>query len=514
VRLPRQPKFKAALPIPPAADSAWPSSVIRAIRGQRATRRAKPPAARPTFDGMETLSPAVSPPALSQRIKTEGPGRYARQEAQTARGSSPAPSNASSGGAARARRGPAHEDDLELVKVQTQEERLALAKAAAARSGDLCDLTSMTDEDEPGEAPARGSADAEAEAEYEKRVWPDASGVNATSAGHTRHSGAYFDVIVPADEPESLPMSGRPLTLSELCLYTCHSHALEKLMQCASSTRLLLVSGQLLPKVECIGGVQQVLRDVATLSVSASFSERVMGISYEGHAGLESAVAALLKSRAEAGEPVVALEAKSCGLCLPPRAMRISSAERRQMKGLLLSLEMEGTAAPRPPQPPGLSKNLVLGEYQLETLGWLLARERSSFGLEDLFETTLGVDTVVTSLPSPLERHNWGPRLTKDATAEARAALDSQMAAQRKLATLKTTVDRQSRPRHRGGILGEEMGMGKTIELLSLILSHCAPAEWRGQASDRREATLVIVPSALVGQWRLEVEERAPVSSY
>lgn len=464
------------------------------------------------------LSPAVSPPA--RRIKTEEiAGRYIKQEGATSeRGSSPASSNASGG--AGVRPGPAYEDDLEIVKIQTQDERLALAKAAAARCGEVCDLT--MDEEEHRDGPTHGGADAgidaEAEAEYEKQVWPDASGLhcahaNVTSAEHTRHSGPRFDVSVPADEPESLPINGRPLTFPELQSYACHSDALEKLIQCASSTRLLLVSGRLSPKVECIGGIQQIVHGVATLSISASFSERSMGINYEGHAGLETAVAALLKSRAEAGEPVVALEAKSSGMCLPPRAMRISSEERRKMKGLLLSLETEGTAAPRPPQPLGLSKNLVLGEYQLETLGWLLARERSGFGMEDLFETTLGADTVVTSLPSPRERHDWGPRLTKNATPAEKAALDSQMAAQRELATLKTTVDRQSRPRHRGGILGEEMGMGKTIELLSLILSNRAPAGW-GQASvDRREATLVIVPGALVGQWRLEVEEKAPVSA-
>ncbi len=462
------------------------------------------------------LSPAVSPPA--QLIKAETAGRCIKQEGTTARPASHNPS-----GGAETRLGPAHGDDLQIVRVQTQDERLALAKVAATRRGEVCDLTLAMDDEEHEEGQTHGEGvdagiAAEAEAEYEKRVWPDASGLhcvrmNIGSAEHTRHSGAHFEVAVPADEPESLPISGRSVPFAEMQSYAPHSVALEKLMQCASATRLLLVSGKLRPKVECIGGVQQVIQGVATLSVSASFSERAMGINYEGHAGLETAVAALLKSCAEAGEPVVALEAKSSGMCLPPAAMRISSAERRKMKGLLLSLETEGTAAPRPPQPLGLSKALVLGEYQLETLGWLLARERSSFGMEDLFETALGAATVVTSLPSPRERHDWGPRLTKNATPAERAALDLQMAAQRKLATLKTTVDRHPRPRHRGGILGEEMGMGKTIELLSLILSNCAPAGW-GQASvDRREATLVIVPGALLGQWRLEVEEKAPVST-
>ena len=126
-----------------------------------------------------------------------------------------------------------------------------------------------------------------------------------------------------------------------------------------------------------------------------------------GHDNLQHVVAALLRARAASGAPVVALGAKTTGLCVPPRALRLSAQERRTLRGLLVGLETEGTAAPSPEPPRGLAPNLRLGEYQLETLGWMLAREQSRYGMEDLFESSLGARTVLTSLPAPLERKHW-----------------------------------------------------------------------------------------------------------
>ena len=71
---------------------------------------------------------------------------------------------------------------------------------------------------------------------------------------------------------------------------------------------------------------------------------------------------------------------------MPPRARRLGAASLR-LRGQLKALETEGTAARPPPPPDGLSVNL--GEYQVETVGWMLARENSKFGIEDLFETPL-----------------------------------------------------------------------------------------------------------------------------
>ncbi|KAH8060259.1 helicase [Aureococcus anophagefferens] len=74
------------------------------------------------------------------------------------------------------------------------------------------------------------------------------------------------------------------------------------------------------------------------------------------------------------------------------------------------------------------------------------------------------------------------------------------MAAQRALADVKTAFVRDSAvlgATHRGGILAEEMGLGKSIEVMALALLHPAPEAWASR--DALKATLVISPPALLG---------------
>ena len=142
---------------------------------------------------------------------------------------------------------------------------------------------------------------------------------------------------------------------------------------------------------------------------------------------------------------------------------------------MLDALETEGTAAPVASPPIGLPDGLALSEYQSESLSIMLARERSAYGLEDLLQTQLGSGVVVTQLPGGGVTFSDSPPL-----------------------------------RHRGGILAEEMGMGKTVETLALILSNPAPAAWSAGGARRRPETLVIVTKVLVGQWKSEVALKAP----
>jgi hypothetical protein len=326
---------------------------------------------------------------------------------------------------------------------------------------------------------------AAAERLYEARVWPDAKRAPALEGAWTviRASGvvadaAGFEVGCP------VPLAALAIACPELAALVAaarDAHALDV----RATARAL----------EPLGGEVRVDLDVAVRVRAAALGDR--GGHYgDGVAGLAGAVGAVLAARGDA----VAMDLKTRGLCLPPRAQRAGHEALRTCDGLLDALETEGTRGPAVEAAVrGLA--VTLTDYQIETVTWLVARETGASSIEDLFCSRVSEHVAAVSLPAPRFRRDW-PR---------KGPCPEEMAAQRALADVKTAFVRDSAvlgATHRGGILAEEMGLGKSVEVMALALLHPAPEAWASR--DALKATLVISPPALLGQWRAELASRCP----
>lgn len=145
----------------------------------------------------------------------------------------------------------------------------------------------------------------------------------------------------------------------------------------------------------------------------------------------------------------------------------------------------------------------TLYPYQRRTLQWLLRREGVKW---------TGQDAGVQFLSEDEQRQDLDFfRTVQDANGSKIYLSD-----------VFQTITRDPTPYHeaskpvKGGILAEEMGLGKTLEMISLILLHRRRAEFSPEPLPGQEqlvpsgATFIVTPKSLQLQWISELSRHAP----
>jgi superfamily II DNA or RNA helicase len=130
-----------------------------------------------------------------------------------------------------------------------------------------------------------------------------------------------------------------------------------------------------------------------------------------------------------------------------------------------------------------------LRPYQLETLKWMEDQERRS-SISDPFWVKLTMLSQMNGKLSPKWEPFWYCPLTGH-------------------------LARLPPPRVQGGILSEEMGLGKTVEVIALLCNSMSDANRRpaigsGTPADPLHAktTLIVTPVSLLKQWEAELKRR------
>lgn len=187
------------------------------------------------------------------------------------------------------------------------------------------------------------------------------------------------------------------------------------------------------------------------------------------------------------------------------------TATEEQAQSCSPALFYEAAHVPNPEDTP--SENLPIPDvtaklypFQRRAVKWMLGREGVEWDQDEKGDSLIKtVDYQHFDAPSAFQKmHDVGGDKYYISPLLGKIAKD-------------TTPFHDLEQNFRGGILSEEMGLGKTVELISLFSLHRASSRpptvfdmYTGEIVRSTSATLIVCPSSLKQQWLFELTKHAP----
>ncbi|CAL1697769.1 unnamed protein product [Somion occarium] len=222
------------------------------------------------------------------------------------------------------------------------------------------------------------------------------------------------------------------------------------------------------------GGVKRAFDDEDNAPIMPGGIKDFMGSNKRRATGLGLDRANILATPGSSGSAAVDVEMMSQLLGRTPSTSQTRAPGALGASGLSFRINYDQETSVKPIDIGGADQNLRMAEFVTRTIdnsshGLTVQKAMENLGLRDKKDLIPGME--VRLLPHQIIGVSW-------------------------------MIDQECKSRNRGGILADDMGLGKTVQMIATMVINQPKEE------DKARTTLIIVPAALLLQWKEELDSK------